>query len=251
MAELQSLSNDEPRIVDDSLKFKMKLSIGDEAYAILNNAENLTDFLKAMGGGIGFTSLTTLGWYAGLGTLSKVALGFGIISSPVGWIFGAGALGIISTYALIHASKKINKKKESIFFDRIPKYLKTPLDILGLSIISAILPPAIKIAKSDSKLCTREYDVMCSYFVDGWGFNKEFIKSAIKEQELLNDNFDYDIYVKALIDATRENTDIKYDVLEKEIIFILNEIMNADGTIGQEELNELDLLAKTLSKYKA
>ncbi len=240
MDELQSPNHkDEPPIIDSPLQFKAKLNIGEEAYAYLSKADNFMDFSIKIAAGLGGSSLFTVAWLASLGPVAQLALSVGFISTPVGWIAGAGALSMVLAYGLMKAKGK-SKDATTI---TIPKHLNTPLDLLGQTVLSLILPVTVKMALADGHFCENERKVLRDYLAHEWGFNRYFIDKAITEQESLIADFDYDHYRQLLIASTCADKEMKFDVIKVELLTILTEVMKADEHISPEEEKELEKLS--------
>ncbi len=244
MDDIQSPTKELQKIIDHPLLFKAKLNIGEEAYDYLNNANNFKDFSIKVAAGLGGSSLAGLTWFAALGPFAKFALFAGFTSTPVGWIAGAGALSTVIAYGLMKANRKL--KDATII--TIPKYLNTPLDLLGQTILSLILPATVKMAFVDGCLCENERVAIKDYFVNGWGFNSDFVTNAIRKQETLIEGFDYEEYRQLLLATTCTNKEVKYDVIQKELSSLLTDIMHADGVATPEEERELETLTAILNK---
>lgn len=243
--DLQSQKqNNDPPILDAYIQFKAKLNIGDEAFEYLSKADNFIEFSKIIAGGIGGGSVFTLAWLATLGPIAKFALLVGFTSTPIGWIVGASALSAVFAYGLMRAR---GKSKDATTIS-IPKYLNTPLDLLGQTVLSLILPATVKMAHSDGHLCENERKMLCDYFSQEWGFNRYFVANAIVEQESLIADFDYEQYRQLLIAATCADKEIKYDVVKNELLIILADVMNADGHISPEEERELEKLSTIINE---
>lgn len=243
--ELQSQNqNYDPPILDAYIQFKSKLNIGDEAFEYLSKADNFIEFCKIIVGGIGGGSVFTLAWLATLGPIAKFALLVGFISTPIGWIAGASALSAVLAYGLM----QVRGKSKDATTITIPKYLNTPLDLLAQTVLSLILPATVKMALCDGHLCENERKMLCDYFSQEWGFNRYFIANAIAEQESLITDFDYDQYRQLLIAATCADKEIKYDMVKKELLTILADVMNADGHISPEEERELKKLSNIINE---
>ena len=237
--------NDEPPIIDSPLQFKAKLNIGDEAYAYLSKADNFMDFSIKIAAGLGGSSLFTVAWLATLGPVAKLALLVGFTSTPVGWIAGAGALSVILAYGLMQAKGKSTDATTIT----IPRHLNTPLDLLGQTVLSLILPVTVKMALVDGHLCENERRTLSNYLAQEWGYNRDFITNAIAEQEGLLTVFDYEQYRQLLIASTCTEKEIKYEVIKLELLGILNEIMVVDGDVSPEEKEEFEKFSKIIRTY--
>jgi|GEM_PF-964635 len=238
MDDILSSTIDGPPIIDSPLQFKYKLDIGDEVYEYLTKAENFLAFSKTIVAGLGGGSIAGAAWLATLAPVAKFALLFGMTSTPVGWMVGAGALSAVLAYTLAKQENFL-KKKTTI---TIPKHLNTPLDLLAQTVISLIMPAIVRLGLADGCLCEKEQETIRNYFVKEWGFNRDFVANAIHEQETMIAGFDYNEYRQLLIASTYSDNEIKYDVIKKEILNILIQIMNADDSVSPEEKREFELL---------
>lgn len=245
-AEISNMFSETQSVIDDEFKFKAKLGIGDEHFQYLNNAKNLIGFSESIAGGIGVGGVTAVAWYSTLGVGSKLLLGVGIASSPVGWFIGAATVGAAGIYGLKKFHEKTMGKAENELVTKVPKFLNTPLDLLGLSLANIILPPSIKIACSDGNFCESEKKKISDYFVKQWGFNSEFIGKLIQTQETTLDQFSYKEYAETLKQVCENTSEFKFDNLIDEILPLLNEIMIADGTVHHAEEQELAILKSHL-----
>lgn len=75
-------SNDVKSIIEDSLKFKSKLDLGEDAYTFLKNIKNLSQVTLGgiVGGGVAFGI-----WSSSLSVLSGIGAAIGLVATPVGW----------------------------------------------------------------------------------------------------------------------------------------------------------------------
>lgn len=244
MDEIDSPTKEPLEIIEHPLLFKAKLNIGDEAYTYLTKAEHFLDFSTTLAAGLAGGSIAGTVWFATLGPVAKLALVFGLATTPVGWLVGAGALSSVLTCALIK-QRKLAKETTSI---SVPRYLNTPLDLLAQSVISLIMPSAVRAACADGCFCKSERETIRVYFTKEWGFNSEFVTNAIREQEALIEGFNYEEYRQLLLAVDCANNEIKYDVIKSELSAILTDIIHADGEVTPEEERELESLIATLNK---
>lgn len=241
--EIQSPNKEAP-IIDHPLLFKAKLDIGPDAYEYLTKAENFLVFSKSIAAGLGGASLAGVGWFATLGPIAKASLLFGFTSTPVGWVAGAGALSAVFAFGLMQTMKKTQKTTVIT----IPKHLNTPLDVLAQTVLALILPAAVKMALVDGHVCDNERKVLSDYFVKEWGYNSDFIATAITEQESLIADFDYDQYRQFIIGATSTDIEIKYDVISNELLKLLHDVMKVDNQISPEEEKEFIALSDAVRR---
>ena len=240
--ELANLFADTPSVIDDEFKFKAKLGIGDEHFTYLNNTKNLVDVGGSLLSGVGIGGITAAAWYTTLGVGGKLLLAVGIGSSPVGWVVGATALGVAGTYGLTRAKNKFFKKAEDDLVTKVPKFLNTPLDLLGLSLATLMLPVSVRMAHADGNFCSIERSQMLEYFIGEWGYNPEFIEKLTQAQEAKMDEFSYKEYAKTLKSVSGKTSEFKIDQLKEEIYNFQRQIILMDGEIHPDEEKELATL---------
>lgn len=240
--ELSDLFDNVQAVIEDDFQFKKKLNIGDEHFTYLNNAKNLADFGESVLGGIGVGGVTAAAWYTSLGLGGKALLTLGLISQPIGWIVGAGALGVAGIFGLKKAKDIFIKKSEDELMTKVPKYLNTPLDLLGLSIATLMMPVSIKMAQADGDFSEIEKEQILKYFVDEWGYNLDFINILMQAQETKLENFSYKEYGKTIKSVCSKTSELKLDQLTEEILDFQKEIILMDGRIHPKEEKELATL---------
>ena len=239
--ELSDLFSDIPAVIDDDFKFKTKLEIGDDHFTYLKSAKNLADFGGSILGGVGAGGVAATAWYSTLGLGGKLLLAFNI-GNPVGWIVGATALGATGVYGLIKAKDKFIKKAEDELVTKVPKFLNTPLDLLGLSIATLMLPVSVKMAQADGNFCHMERTQILKYFTDEWGYNSEFIEKLMQAQESKMESFSYKEYAKTLKAVCKKTSEFKLSQVSDEILNFQREIILMDGEIHPDEVKELATL---------
>lgn len=239
--ELSVLFSGNQRVIDDDFKFKAKLGIGDEGFDYLRKGKNLADFFESVGGGVSIGSIVAanLGW-------NSIWVTLGLTSNPVGWVVGAGALGAAGIYGLKKAKDNLVKKAEDNLMTKIPKYLKTPLDCLGLSVANLFLPIAIETAKSDGDFCEAERTFIANYLVDVWGFSEGFILEQISALEAVHSQFSYDGYLAQLRQSCEGTEEFKFDKICSEILKFQKELILADGKVEGSEISAVEMLQNAI-----
>ena len=232
-------SNDElDKIIDNDLKFKQKLKIGDSAFKYLKTAKNLKNIGEASATGAGIAAITGAGWYMSMGVLGKFALAAGLATTPVGWIAGAGAAGALGVLGLKKMFGKVGEKT----MDNIPKFLGTPLDAVALSVSQIIFPPAIRIACVDNDFCSAERDVIQTYFTNEWGYNNNYVNKTIDLYSQKTSAIDYRLFKDMLNKICSTTKELKKDKIINDLLSFLEDVIRADGKVTPEESNEFEYL---------
>ena len=164
-------------ILDNKIAFKYKLNLTKDDYDYLNNINNFKEYTEILIAGIAGAGVVYAGFISSLGVFGQIGLGLGLVSTPFGWM----ALAAGASMASIYGIKKIVKKAENKAYDKLPKYLKTPLDVLAESLANLFIPIFIKIAVIDGKLSNEERNFIIDYLSIQWGYNKKYIESKIEE----------------------------------------------------------------------
>jgi len=242
MEKMFTSDSDVKKIIVDPLKFKNQLKIGEDAYAFLSKANNLKSFFEISSTGVAAGGLAAAGWYASLGTLGQIGLTLGMVSTPVGWIAAAGAGGA----ALTFGAKKLFKKSKEKTMDSIPKFINTPLDVIGINIIELLLPPAIKVALADNEFCQIEKKTIVDYFHKKWGYDCEFIKERIDYFNANANKIDIKKFKERTKELSKSSKEIKYNVIKDEIIKITQDVIESDGAVHENEELMLDYIKNNL-----
>lgn len=237
---------DVDQIVQDPLKFKAKLAIGEDAYTSLKAANRLSDAwhtlaLGTISGTAASSTVVASSFFAPSGLLG--VLGIGAAVTPIGWIVAAAAVGGGVGYGVNQFIKKHKSQQTTI----IPKFINTPLDILALGLFELLAPLCIKVSAVDEEMHVNEMARIQSYFVVEWGFDSLFVASTL--DLYLNNANDIEIteIASALVKLTKENPDCNYEEMTREILDILNEITHADGVITEHERHTIAEVSKVFS----
>lgn len=221
-------------IIDEPLKFKYKLDIGENAYRTLRLKNT---FIKAWDAA-GVASTT-----AGLATSSTIAttffapsgltgfFGLATASTPVGWVIAAGVIGGGAWLGITYYFEKSTDKRTKV----IPDFINTPLDVLALGLFDLSTPLALKVADIDGHIDDTELELISSFFINEWGYNEEFVHEGLKFNKKHIDNYRLKEIAQNLADLQKENPDCNYSSMTENIISFLETIMEADGIIDERE----------------
>jgi hypothetical protein len=226
--------NNTDTVINDPLRFKMKLAIGEDAYTSLrlkSKAAEAWDTLGAAGtaAAVAKSSFVASTFFAPSGLLALV--GFGTAITPIGWVVAAavasgGAFAGVSRYVKAQSKDKVTV---------IPNFINTPMDVLALALIDLMAPLALKVACTDGVVDNAEREFICSYFINEWGYSEQFITDAVSlaENNLLQ--FTVEGLALSLAEFQKENPDCNYKEMTYEIIAFLNGVMESDGEVAKKE----------------
>lgn len=237
------MANDEAsslnRVIADSMRFKAKLAIGEDAYASLRTANAVRkywDLFGAAGSGaaVAKSSIVATTFFAPKGILGLI--GLGSAATPVGWLVGAAVLSGGAWYAVMKAMSTSSSGR----VDVIPKFINTPVDVLGSTLFGLMAPLALKLAASDGMVSVEERECITSYFVEQFGFDKDFVASGLMLIEPRLHDFRIQEVAQALADYEKCNPDCNYEAMYKDLLAFLQDVMESDGSIDEREELVLD-----------
>jgi uncharacterized tellurite resistance protein B-like protein len=240
--------NNVEQVIADSLRFKRKLSIGGDAYASIRIAKTLQQIWDVGGiaatGGAAAASTTVAGtFFATGGWLSAIGLG-AAAATPIGWVIGAAVASGGAYYGVTRLFRGYGDAR----VETIPKFINTPIDLLGASLMDLLGAFAVKVAAIDGNIDEHEINVIKQYFVTDWGYDPKYTESAL---EVLIENSERSKIAemtKTFADFSRSNPDCNFDAIRKELISLLTAIAEADGKIDEREELVIDKIAQILDK---
>ncbi len=238
-------------VVRDDMRFKAKLAIGEDAYKLLktkNKVAGTWDTAGAVGTGVAaaqsavvaetFFASSTL-----LGKLTFGVLGASTAATPIGWVVAAGALAG-GAWLGVKRINSVDDEKVTV----IPKFINTPIDVLGLGIFNLLAPLAIKVAEIDGYIDDRERDHIYKYFVEGWGYNDKFTQVGLHQFEENISDYSIKGVSEQISKYTRKNPDCNREKISKDIIEFLKEIIEVDGVIDEREEMAIERVESILMK---
>jgi len=234
------------QIIQEPLKFKAKLAIGENAYTSLKAANRLEDAwnvlsIGTISGTAASSTVIASSFFAPSGLLG--ILGIGAAVTPIGWVVAAAALGGGLGYGLKHYIRKFKAQQTTT----IPKFINTPLDILALGLFELLAPLCLKVSLIDGVMHDKEVTRIKSYFSDEWGFDAAFVTQTLSIYADNANQLDTNEIATALVDFTKKNPDCNYEEISREILIILEEIVQADGIVTKEESQAIDDVRKVFN----
>lgn len=221
-------------IIDEPLKFKEKLAIGEDAYTSLrvkNSVFEAWDTLGVAATAASVAQSTTIAstFFAPTGFLA--AIGIGTAVTPIGWVVAAS---VVTGGAWLGATRYL-KKGSSDKTTVIPKFINTPVDVLALALFDMLAPLALKVAEIDGHIHNSERDLIHNYFVKEWGYNSDFVCAGLSFTEGRLSEYSVKELAEILAEYKRANPDCNYESMSQEILSFLRNIMHADGVIDERE----------------
>lgn len=228
------------KVVADDIRFKLKLGIGSDAYKSMKVGKRLQELwdvggVAATGGTAAASSLVATTFFAPTGWLAAIGLG-GAAITPVGWIVAAATVSGAAYYGVTRLFRGYAEDR----IQTIPRFINTPIDLLGANLVDLIAPLAVKIAQIDADYDPRERAVIVSYFTDEWGLDLDYTKAAIKTIEENMTDQKLDALVVALAEFKTQNPDCNYDHMCSGLMTFLREVAEADNRLDERETMALE-----------
>ena len=225
-------------VISDPLRFKAKLRIGEDAYLTLRMTNRLRELWEAAGASgaaivIAQSGTVASTFFAPTGTLAF--LGIGTAVTPIGWVFGAGALAGAGWIVVACYIKDTTEGRVTT----IPEFINTPMDMLALGLFDTMAPLALKVASTDGVIDVAERKMIISYLVKEWGFNEAFIRKGMAFAESELPEFSIEDLAQSLAEYKKHNKDCNYKQMTRDFVTFLREVIEADGRVDEREEMEI------------
>lgn len=235
------------RVVADSLRFRQKLRIGEEAYALLRAKDvalNLWDTAGAAGTGaaIAHSSAVAGTFFAPTGLAAM--LGLATAATPVGWVAAAAVVAGGGYYGV---SRWFNAKGNA-FVDTIPKYITTPIDVLGAALVDLLGSLALRVAAIDGHIHPRERACIADHFVLDWGFDRDYVVRVLDALTLRADETRVKQMAAEIAAFTARNPDCNAAAMLAEMVVFLRELIMADGILDEREELAVEAIERTFAE---
>ena len=236
------------QVVSDGNKFKIRLGIGEDAYQTLKLAKGLQtiwDVKGAAGAGAAAAAspmVATTFFGGGGGLLSSLGIG-AAAATPVGWVIAAAVASGGAYYGVMSLAGRYTSNR----VETIPKFINSPIDLLGATLFDMIGGLGLKVAILSNDIEDAEREALVDYFVEVWGLDEEYIRNSIPiiEEQVREHNLKD--MVKTLAEFQIDNPDCNPSAMKKDILELLTEIALADGEIDEREEIALELVERELN----
>lgn len=166
------------RVVADPVRFKLRLGIGEEAYASLrlkNNVLKVWDIGSWGGTGAAVASSKVVAstFFAPTGFMALI--GLGTAATPIGWVVAAAVTSAGAYYGVTRLFGRYAGSR----VDTIPKFINTPIDVLGAALLDLMGGLAIRVAAIDGEIDDREIETIVDHFVADWGMDRDYVEQAL------------------------------------------------------------------------
>lgn len=235
-------------VVEDDLRFKAKLGIGEDAYRSTRLKKSVFEAwdvagVAATGAQVASSAFVAQKFFLAPSLLTSIGIGTATAVTPIGWVIAAS---VLSGGAWLGITRYL--KDDSGKTTVIPNFINSPLDVLGLGLFDLMAPLAMKVAAVDGHVHESELDAITNYFVRRWGYSEQFVTRGL--QFVTQNINDYDIKTAAatLGAFARDNPDCKANVMLADIKSFLREVMEADGRVDEREEMAIERIDKVFSE---
>ena len=219
------------RVIENEDRFKAKVGAGAGVFTSLKMADLLGDLGKtgsfagagAGGGSLIASALAPKGVAALLTLFNPV--------SPVPYIVGAS----VASAGMFYGVTRLYRSYYGSRVEEIPRFLNTPIDVLGASFMDLVGSLAIKVAAIDGEIDHAERRVINEYFVDEWGYDPDYTSHALNLLEETTNEQRVSEMAATLAEFARTNPDCDFSKIQNGFKALLTEIAEADGKLDERE----------------
>lgn len=241
-------------VIADPLKFKRKLRIGEDAYAVLrlkNGLQGLWDAggVAATGATVAASKVVATTLFASTasgGLLSALGLG-AAAATPIGWVLAAAA----ASGGIYYGVSRVVRRQQATFVDTIPRFINTPIDLLGMQLLDLIGALALRVAKIDGAVAAEERATIQRHFIEEWGYSRDYVIAALDILETTSDQTRVKAVAMALAQFQAASPDCNADAMQSELLSFLREVMEADGMLDEREELAIDAITDVFQKERA
>ncbi|WP_426041698.1 TerB family tellurite resistance protein [Brevundimonas sp. TWP2-3-4b1] len=246
-----SFNEDLECVVSDPLKFKRKLRIGEDAYATLRlkkGVQALWDVggVAATGATVAASPIIAGSLFASTGGLLSI-IGIGAAATPIGWVIAAAAASGGAYYGV----SRVVRRQMGNMVDTIPRFINTPIDLLGMQLFDLIGALALRVASIDGVIAPEERASIERHLVDEWGYDQTFTARALDLLAVTTDEARVKVIAKALADFQAASPDCNGVAMQTELLRFLRDVIEADGVIDEREDLAIDAISATFKAHNA
>lgn len=233
-------------VVEDDLRFKAKLGIGEDAYTSTRIKKSVFEAwdvagVAATGAQVASSAFVAQKFFAAPSLLA--AIGIGTVATPIGWVIAASVLSGGAWLGITRYLKDDGGKTTVI-----PDFINTPLDVLGLGLFDLMAPLAMKVAAVDGHVHHSEVDAIKHHFIRRWGYSEQFVDQGLEFVSQKLDDYDIKTSAATLGAFARDNPDCKADLMLADIKSFLHGVMEADGRIDEREEMAIERVEKVFAE---
>ncbi|MEI4486243.1 TerB family tellurite resistance protein [Frigidibacter sp. MR17.14] len=234
------------RVVQDDLRFRLKLGIGEDAYWSMKSGKLLTKVVEtgavgAAGAAVAGSGAVASTFFSASGILASLGMGAAAVT-PVGWVAAAAVVCAGSYLGVTRLAERYGSSRVS----KIPAFINTPVDVLGMTIVDMIGTVAIKIASIDGVVLEEEREAIIESFVLDWGIDEGYASAALGVIEETIEGVRLQQIGQSFGAFVRDNPDCNAEFMVRDVLALTKEIAAADGTVSEVEEMALAWLERSI-----
>jgi uncharacterized tellurite resistance protein B-like protein len=232
-------------VVADSLRFKRKLAIGEDAYTSLKVGRVLYRIwdvggVAAAGAGVASSSVVASTFFASSGLLASIGIGAAFTATPIGWVVAAAVASGGAYYGVTRTLGRYAKSRVEV----IPRFINSPIDQLGAALLDMMGTLALKVANIDGVIDPTERSAMRDYFISEWGFDPAYTERALDLLEEGALSHPLKQTTSAISRFVKDHPDCNAQAFYADLIALLREIAEADGKLDEREELAIDAIER-------
>lgn len=229
------------RVVADDIRFKLRLGIGEDAYTsmrVKKHIYSLWDMSSwgATGAAVAASKTVAGTFFAPTGFMAM--LGFGTAVTPVGWVIASAVTSAGAYYGVT----RLFARYEGARVDTIPKFINSPIDVLGAALFDLMGGLAIRVANIDGEVDDREIQAITDHFVGEWGLDPAYVASALPVLRADLSRATIKDMARRLARFQVENPDCNDVAMQAVLVDFLKEVAMADGVMDEREELAIDAI---------
>lgn len=227
-------------VVRDHNQFKLKLGLGEEAYASLRITRHLQELwdvggAAAAGAGVAKTLLAASGPLAAFGLAA---------STPVGWLFGAALVSGSTYYGVMRMIKGAHRNR----VDVIPKFINSPIDLLGATLFDQMGGLAIKVGSLTGAISPGKEAFLIERAYRQWGINPDYARLALPLIQQSVSNLRLKAMTQELVRFQIDNPDCNPQAMRADLYDFIQAVAQAEGEIGEVEELALEAIDSVIDR---
>ena len=163
-------------------------------------------------------------------------------ATPLGWIVVAG----VASGGAYYGVTRLFRGYAGSMVDTIPKFINTPIDLLGATLFDLLGALAVRLARIDGVFCAAEHGVIVRHFVTDWGFDPDYVDRALAVIAESIDDQRLKELARTLAAFQIANPDCNPNAMRAALIDFLREIGEADGILDEREELAIDAIDAVL-----
>lgn len=238
------------QVVADSLRFKRKLAIGEDAYTSIKLGRAISKIwdvggVAATGAGVAASGTVAGTFFSSTGLLASIGFGAAAVT-PVGWVVAAAVVSGGTYYGVTRAIARYAGSRVEV----IPRFINSPIDQLGAALLDMMGALALKVALIDGKIAPSERLSMLDYFVAEWGFDRSYASKALDLLEKDGALRPIKPMTAAIAKFVANHPDCNFSAFQTEMMTLLREVAEADSVLDEREELAIAAIGAALAKRK-